>query len=141
MGAEGGRRPPPGSRNAAGGARGGQQQQQATIYKQVDCSDLNVEEDIQREKLKGATEIAEGLRDVQETFDEFGRLIQHQQTGLDNMEQNVDNSVKHTQKGTENLRGANKEQKKSRKCMFILIGILAVVLCVIVIVVVVVTKK
>ena len=84
------------------------------------------EEDIQREKLKGATEIAEGLRDVQETFDEFGRLIQHQQVGLDNMEKNVDNSVKHTQKGTENLRGANKEQKKSRKCMFILIGILAV---------------
>ena len=78
---------------------------------------------------------------MQETFDEFGRLVQHQQVGLDNMEKNVDNSVAATQKGTENLRGANKEQKRSRKCMFLLIGILAVILIIIVIVVVVVTKK
>ena len=106
MGAEGGRRPPPSSRNAAG-ARGGQySQQQATVYKQVDCSDLNVEEDIQREKLKGATEIAEGLRDVQDTFDEFGRVVKHQQAGLDAIRDNIQRSVTAVQKGTAHLRKA-----------------------------------
>ena len=104
MGAEGGRRPPPGSRNAAG--RGGQQAQQQVVYRQVDVSDLNVEEDIQREKLKGATEIAEGLRDVQETFDEFGQLIKHQHAGLVAVEGNVERATRHVQRGTDLLRKA-----------------------------------
>ena len=107
-GAEGGRRAPPGRGAAAGssGARGSSGAQQQQVFKQVDCSDLLVEEDIQRSKLQGALAIADELRDVQETFDEFGRLIQHQQPGLNAIERNVNNSVGAVQRGTEHLRKA-----------------------------------
>lgn len=150
-GAGGGRRPPQrggNASNAEGGRRQappaqgrGEKQQALMQYQSYDVSDLHVEEDIQNEKLKAANEIKEGLQDVRDVYDEFGRLVEHQQQGLNTMEQNVGSAVVHMQKGQEQLKGAKKEQTRSRKCMCILIGILVAVAAVIVIVVVVVMKK
>ena len=146
----GGRRAPPRSNNAAGGtsrqnvpraANASAAGPQTSLMQSYDVSDLGVEEDIQNEKLRAANEIKEGLQDVRDVYDEFGRLVEHQQQGLNEMEKNVGSAVVNMQKGQEQLKGAKKEQTRSRKCMCILIGILVAVAAVIVIVVVVVMKK
>lgn len=148
---KGGRRPPPRSNNNNGDGssnrrqapptRGAGERQAAQAYQQVDITDLRVEEDIQNEKLKAAREIKEGLQDVKDVYDEFGRLVEHQQAGLNEMEKNVGSATVNMQKGQEQLQGAKKEQTRSRKCMCILIGLLVAIVAVIIIVVVVVMKK
>eukprot|EP00758_Cryptobia_borreli_P005790 Tbor_TRINITY_DN4987_c8_g4::TRINITY_DN4987_c8_g4_i1::g.9819::m.9819 len=131
--------PPQGSRYD--GYNGVNNSHPSMLIREIDTSDLLVEEDLQREKLKSAVEVKEGLLDVQECFNEFQKLQQDQAPQLTMMENNVSSALTATQKGNENLKAASKEQKTSRKCICILVGILSAVLLVVVIVVVVIVKK
>ena len=127
------RRPPPKTGRAAG-------EEQQLIIKQVDMSELNTEEDMQREKLEAAIEIREGVKDLKECYDQFGELVTAQGVKLQEVKKNVETTEEKMQKGTEQLKGAQVEQKKSRKMMCCVVVILVVVIAIVVVVVVVLKK-
>jgi hypothetical protein len=131
------------SGGAAGGfGAGGQQQhqQQGLDVRLIDTSALDTEEEYQRQRLQGVVAIEGQMSELKGMFQDFNAMVHEQQTGIDMIETNVDESTKHVERGVKDLQGASKHQKTSRKCMCILLGIVIAIIAVIVIIVVVLKK-
>lgn len=80
-----------------------------------------------REILKLETSIKE----LHQLFVDMAILVEQQSEMLDQIEFNVNTSVAHTKKATEELKSAKKYQKKSRKNMCILICVVTTILFVV----------
>ena len=80
-------------------------------FRQIDVSELNTEENIQREKLAAVVQIEQDVNEVKSMFQEFDEHLNRQQIGINNIEKNVDNSVIKVEKGVQELKEANKLQK------------------------------
>ena len=130
-----------GTRETGGASAGGERRLEITTVQKVDLSELATEEEIQKEKLRDAAEIQEGVRDIKGCYDEFSVLLNHQQAGIDRSAKNVETSVTNVQSGTEQLKQAGEHQKTSRKTMCCLVVVLVVVIIVVVIVLVLMRKS
>jgi len=72
--------------------------------------------------------LEESIRELHQLFLDMAILVENQGELLDQIEYNVNQAVSNTGEAVENLRKANKLQRKSRKKMCIIICILVVVL-------------
>lgn len=77
--------------------------------------------------------LEQSIRELHQLFVDMAVLVEAQGELIDQIEYNVSQSVAYTRKTNEELRAANKLQKKSRKKMFILICLLIVVLAIVII--------
>lgn len=75
--------------------------------------------------------LEQSIRELHQLFVDMAVLVEAQGELIDQIEFNVSQSVAYTKKTNEELRTANKLQKKSRKKMFILICLLVVVLIIV----------
>lgn len=115
-----------GSAPSGGGPRGDQQVRVQEI-KQIDTSELATKEALENDKLRGAVEIENEMRDLKSTYQEFHDLVDHQQQGIDRASNNISEARVHVEKGVVELQEANRHQKASRKKMCIIIVVLIVV--------------
>lgn len=122
-------------RQGGGGGGSGAGEVRIQEIKQIDMSELNTKEAIEKEKLVGALEIESEMRDLKSTYQEFNDLVNHQQTGLDKASSDISQARVHVEKGIVELQEASKHQKSSRKKMCIIIAILIIAMIAIVIVV------
>ena len=87
--------------------------------------------DIVKEKSQSTKEIEKNVTEIHELYNDVAILVQDQQTGLDNVEEIVENSDSNIKKGTIELDKAKNYQNKARKKMccisFILLLILAAI--------------
>ncbi|CUG02121.1 QA-SNARE, putative [Bodo saltans] len=117
-----------GGGNAGGnGSRGDQQQVRVQEIKQIDTSELATKEALENDKLRGAIEIENEMRDLKSTYQEFHDLVDHQQQGIDRASNNISEARVHVEKGVVELQEANRHQKASRKKMCIIIVVLVAI--------------
>ena len=88
--------------------------------------------DIVKEKSQDTKEIEKNVTEIHELYNDVAILVQDQQTGLDNVEELVDESDFTIKKGSAELDKAKNYQNKARKktcCIsFIILLILATIL-------------
>eukprot|EP00759_Apiculatamorpha_spiralis_P037151 PhF_6_TR3713/c0_g1_i1/m.5307/K08488/STX7; syntaxin 7 len=132
-----------GFNNGGGGGGGGGYQVQFTEskLKPYDLGELHTETAIQSEKAHEIMKLEQDLGELHSAYQEFNVLVKEQQTGLNQMEKNTDQSVVKVQSGVEELKQAGKYQKSARKKMCILLVILLIIIVIVVVVAVVMTKK
>lgn len=82
------------------------------------------------EREKEIQKIAQSLYEVQDIFKELSVLIIDQGTVLDRIDYNVEQIDTSVQKGVEELKGAEKYQKKNRKMLCILLLLVIVIILV-----------
>ncbi|XP_047337246.1 syntaxin-132-like [Impatiens glandulifera] len=92
---------------------------------------LNTVEEIQ-ERHDAVREIEKKLLDLHQIYLDMAVLIQAQQDILDNIEIQVTNAVEHVNMGAEALQTAKQLQKRSRKCIIIVISILLIIAIIVV---------
>ncbi len=92
----------------------------------INMAPLDTEEALQRDKLTGITEIESQMGELKSMYKDFNTMVQDQQVGIDHVEQNVDKTTKHVERGVQELKATSEVQKSSRKWMCCLI-VLAVV--------------
>ncbi|ORC92519.1 syntaxin 7 [Trypanosoma theileri] len=105
--------------------------------KTVDMSEFHTEEALQREKLLGVREIEGNMMDLRTTYMEFNDLVQHQQTNLDMMTENVSSTQTYVEKGRSEIKVASRRQRCGRKMLCTIAGVLVIVIIVVIVVVVV----
>lgn len=104
----------------------------------VNTAPLDTEEALQRERLHGVVEIEGQMGELKSMYQDFNAMVHDQQAGIDMVDQNVDKSTKHVERGVVELKGASAVQKSSRKWMCCALMIILAIVAVVVIVVVVV---
>ncbi|KAH9589421.1 Target SNARE coiled-coil homology domain [Trypanosoma melophagium] len=109
----------------------------AQEIKTVDMSEFHAEEALQREKLLGVREIEGNMMDLRTTYLEFNDLVQHQQTNLDMMTENVSSTQTYVEKGRSEIKVASRRQRCGRKMLCAIAGVLVTVIIVVIVVVVV----
>lgn len=112
---------------SGGGSRGDQQQVRVQEIKQIDTSELATKEALENDKLRGAIEIENEMRELKSTYQEFHDLVDHQQQGIDRASNNISEARVHVEKGVVELQEANRHQKASRKKMCIIIVVLVAI--------------
>lgn len=85
--------------------------------------------------------IERSLGELMDLFVQFSILIKDQGRQIDNIESNIASATDYVQRGVQSLEAAKEHQKKSRKCMWIVIGALLLLLIAIIVIIVVVKKK
>jgi t-SNARE complex subunit (syntaxin) len=116
-----------GGAHTSSGTRGDQQQVRVQEIKQIDTSELATKEALENDKLRGAIEIENEMRDLKSTYQEFHDLVDHQQQGIDRASSNISEARVHVEKGVVELQEANRHQKASRKKMCIIIVVLVAI--------------
>ena len=112
---------------------GGQQKQkQVSRY---DTSSVQVEQSVQQEKAEDILALERDLRDAQDVMQMFNGMVKEQQGGLDDITRNTGQATQNVISGTDELKEAQRLQKKARKKQCCLFAILVVVVGLIVIVV------
>ncbi|KAK8866663.1 hypothetical protein M9Y10_009629 [Tritrichomonas musculus] len=88
-------------------------------------------------------EIEERLNDILDLFIQFSIIVHDQGRQVDNIGANISQAKDYVQRGVKQLEIAKKDQKKSRKCMwiFVICGVVLLVIVIIIAIVIPVTKK
>lgn len=77
----------------------------ATKY---DTATLELEEHLKKKQLEGILEIEQSANELKGMFTEVRDMLNQQQGGLDTVTKNVDKSIDHVQRGTQQIRQARK---------------------------------
>ncbi|ETO36041.1 hypothetical protein RFI_01020 [Reticulomyxa filosa] len=83
------------------------------------------------ERHEGILQIEQGVRDLQEMFNQLALLVDSQQEVLDQIENNVNQTLNYTEKGHKELQKAHEYQKSFRKrqcCLLAILFIAAIVI-------------
>ena len=72
--------------------------------------------------------IERSMADLMELFVQFNILVKDQGRIIDNIEANIASARNYVEKGTKHIETAQQHQKKSRKCLYIILGVAGVVL-------------
>ena len=88
-------------------------------------------------------EIEERLNDILDLFIQFSIIVHDQGRQVDNIGANIAQAKDYVKRGVKQLEIAQKDQKKSRKCMwiFVICGVVLLVIVLIIAIVIPVTKK
>ena len=83
--------------------------------------DDNISEELQKERTKEMTEIADNLEDIQEIFQHIHTLVGEQGEALEVIDENVTDAEARTRRGAEDLRKARSYQSDARRkwCIFV----------------------
>ena len=86
-------------------------------------------------------EIETRLNELLELFVQFSILVHEQGRQIDNIEQNISTAKKYVNKGVKSLEVAQEHQKKSRKCIWVIVIIAVILLILVIVLSIVLTKK
>ena len=111
---------------------GGGIQSQIQGLKQIDMTELNLEENIQREKLEAVVQIEQDVNEIKSMYSEFNDHLEIQQPKLDVIETNVEKSTTRVEGGVVHLQQAQQSQKSSRKktCCLLFLLLIGVALAI-----------
>ena len=76
---------------------------------------------------EGILNIEKGVKELQELWGQLAVLIDEQQEQLDNIENNVEQTLNYVQKGRKQLVKAKKHQENARKTLFCMICVVFVI--------------
>ena len=111
-----------------------QQQDQIHIpgFKNIDMNEMEVEENIQREKLEAVVQIEQDVNEIKSMYSEFNDHLEIQQPKLDVIETNVEKSTTRVEGGVVHLQQAQQSQKSSRKktCCLLFLLLIGVALAI-----------
>lgn len=110
-------------------AGGAQSQQVAQVYNRIASRHHDI------------LEIETRLNELLELFVQFSILVHEQGRQIDNIEQNISTAKGYVAKGVKALEVAQEHQKKSRKCLWIIIIISVILLIAVIVLAIVFTKK
>ncbi len=97
-----------GAASTAGGTGPDHTEVKMQHFRQIDDAELNTEDAIQTEKLKGILEVERKMNELRAMNREFGAHVEDQQVGLNTAETNIDKAQDHVEKGVKELKSANK---------------------------------
>lgn len=81
-----------------------------TALTQLSLAELDTEEAIQLEKLRGILDVERDVNELRAMFREARELVMAQQEGLNRIDANIDSATRHVRGGTDHLRGARRLQ-------------------------------
>lgn len=108
---------------------GAQSQQVANVYNQIASRHQDI------------LEIEERLNEILDLYIQFSIIVHDQGRQVDNIGENIAQAKDYVTRGVKMLEDAKKDQKKSRKCMWIFVIVGVVLLILVIILSVVLTKK
>ena len=96
--------------NVESGQRATQTAQPMTALTQMSLAELDTEEALQLEKLRGILDVERDVNELRAMFREARELVMAQQEGLNRINANIDSATRHVRGGTDHLRGARRLQ-------------------------------
>ena len=131
---------PPARPTTGYGATGDASQQQQQQYREHAYTELDLEEQLARERHAEIVDIHAEARGIREAYADFNKMVVEQQGGLDHAEVNVDNAANKVDKGISELVEARELQTKARKKMCVLAVIIVVIIAIVTVVIIVMTS-